>query len=150
MARTATWAREAGISVLWAFMFGSPGETEGTVRETLDFIRTGLRDGDRVICTVGIRVYPRTEIARTALAEGAIPPDADLSHPVFYFSPHITPDRVLEVLDSSPRRSQMVYLGALQQPAVAWALRLRHALRLPGAPWAAVPLYSRLTRLLRR
>ena len=44
----------------------------------------------------------------------------------------------------------MMYLETVQRPLVALALRLKTALHLPGAEWAALPLYNRLGRLLRR
>lgn len=146
VARTAAWARDAGLSVLWSFLFGGPGETEQTVRETFDFIERRLGPGDRILCTVGVRVYPGTEMERIAREQGAVSPQGDLAEPVFYFSPHVSPARVLAMIESSPRRPQMLYLEALQGRAIPWVLRLRAALRLPGAGWEGVPLYNRLTR----
>jgi anaerobic magnesium-protoporphyrin IX monomethyl ester cyclase len=153
VARTATWAREAGLALLWSFLFGGPGENERTVRETLGLIETALGAQDRILCTVGLRVYPNTELARIALDEGAVSRDADLTTPVFYCSPHIAPRRILELVDGCARRSQMLYLQTLQRPAIAWALRAQAAFRLPGPMWRGVPLYNRLAawaRPLRR
>jgi radical SAM superfamily enzyme YgiQ (UPF0313 family) len=150
VAQTAAWAREAGLPTLWAFLFGAPGETEETVRETRRFIETALGPQDRIICTVGVRVYPGTEVARTALAEGLIGADTDLSYPVFYHSPHVTGERILELLDASPMRSRMMLLETIQRPSIAFAMRLRHALHVPGAAWAGVPLYNRAMRLIGR
>mgnify|MGYP001613241426 CR=1 FL=1 len=101
---------------------------------------------DRILCTVGLRIYPGTELARIACEEGALSAESDLVEPTFYFSPHISPARVLELLESSPLRPQMLYLGQLQRREISWALRARSLLRLSGAPWGAVPLYNRLTR----
>lgn len=148
--RTARWSREVGLSVLWMFMFGSPGESETTVRETLACIATELCDRDRVIAAIGVRVYPNTEMAREARAERAIAPGADLSRPAFYFSPQVEPRRVLELLDASPRRAQITCLETLQQPLVAWAARAKSALHLPGPLWSAIPLHNRLVRPPRR
>ncbi len=148
--RMARWSREVGLSVLWMFMFGSPGETEATVRETLACIAGELCDRDRVVATIGVRVYPGTEVAREAREEGAIAPDTDLSRPVFYFSPHVDPERVLHLLDTSPRRAQITCLETLQQPVVAWAARVKSALHLPGPLWSAIPLHNRFVRPLLR
>jgi anaerobic magnesium-protoporphyrin IX monomethyl ester cyclase len=147
---TAVWAHQAGLSVLWAFLFGGPGENETTVQETLDFISNTLGPHDRVLCTVGLRVYANTELEQTALAKGAITSDTDLTDPVFYFSPQIAPARVLQMLDTSPRRAQMVYLSTLQNPLIKLALRLHNRLHLPGATWAAVPIYNRLASITHR
>jgi len=144
VARTAAWAREAGLAMLWSFLFGGPGEDERTVRETLGFIETALGPHDRILCTVGLRVYPNTELARIALEDGAVSHDADLMTPVFYCSPHVPPGRILELVDASARRSQMLYLQTLQRPAIPWALRAQAALRRPGPLWRDVPLYNRL------
>lgn len=148
--RTAEYSQQAGLPILWSFMFGGPGESEATVRATMKLMEQIAAPRDRILCTVGLRVYPRTELAQIALAEGQITPETDLLAPVFYFSSQISPQRILELLEGSRRRSQMVYLGLLQQRCVPLALRLRAALHLPGTLWAGVPLYNRLTRPLRK
>lgn len=148
--QTAVWAREAGISVLWAFLFGGPGETEQTVKETLAFIERVFTPGDRILCTVGLRIYPDTELAVLAQQEGIVTADTDLSEPVFYFSPQIAHHRVIELLDRSIRRPQMIYLGSLQNSLVNMAVRAHSALSLPWPSWAAVPVYNTVQRLLRR
>jgi len=149
VAQAAAAARGAGVSTLWSFMFGGPGEDEGTVRETLRFIETGLGPHDRAICTLGLRVYPGTRLAETAREEGALAPDADLSEPVFYFSPRISPTRTLELIEASPARPRMVYLETVQRASVALGARLWTALHLPGAAWSALPLYNRVARAWR-
>jgi len=146
VARTAAWSQEAGLSVLWSFLFGGPGESEETVRETLRLIEQIVGPRDRVLCTVGLRVYPRTELEQIALEESALSQETNLMDPVFYFSPHISAARVLELLEGSKSRSRMVYLGLLQRRCIPLALRLRANLRLPGSLWAGVPLYNRLAR----
>jgi radical SAM superfamily enzyme YgiQ (UPF0313 family) len=146
IARTAAWARETGLSVQWSFIFGGPGETEATVRETLRFIETALGPEDRILCTLGLRIYPRTDLERTARAEGLVTPHDDLIEPAFYLSPHISPARILELVDGSARRSQMLYLESLQRPFIAWAMQVHAMLGLRSPAWQAVPLYNRLTR----
>lgn len=143
-AKTAIAAKAAGLPLLWSFLFGGPGETEATVKETLQFMAQALGPQDRIICTVGLRVYRGTELAELAVQEGAISPEADLVQPVFYTSPHLPIPRLLALLENSPRRSQMLYLNQLHSFPIPWALRLRSALRLPGPPWAALPIYNRL------
>jgi len=150
IAQTATWAREADLPMLWSFIFGAPGESEETVRATLRFFEAVLGPRDRLLCTLGLRVYPGTELARIAQAEGALAPDADLLDPTFYFSPAIAPARVLALLDGSKLRRQMVFLSSLHSRLVPLGMRLRHALRLPGPPWAQVPLYNLVARRPRK
>ncbi len=150
VARTATWANLVGLPVLWSLTFGGPGETKRTVQETLRFIETALGREDRILCTLGLRIYPGTELARVALEEQMIAPDRDLAEPAFYFSRHITPTHTARLIESSPVAAQVLYLSALQRPAVALALRARAALGLSGAPWREIPLYNRLLRLAGR
>ncbi|MFB3882309.1 MAG: radical SAM protein [Armatimonadota bacterium] len=147
VARTAAWAREAELPMLWSFVFGAPGEDEGTVRATLRFAEAVLAPQDRLLCTLGLRVYPDTELARVAVEEGVLSADADLLAPSFYFSPEVTPARVLALLDGSKLRRQMALLTSLQSPLLPIGLRLRHALRLPGPPWTQLPLYNLVSKL---
>ncbi len=149
VAHTASWTREAGLPVLWSFVFGAPGETQETVRATIRFAEAVLGPQDRMMCTLGLRVYPGTELARTAVDEGIVPAEANLLKPAFYFSPEIAPARVLQLLDRSKLRRQMVYLTSLQSTLVPIGLRLRHALHLSGPAYRHVPLLSLLTRLTR-
>ena len=51
-----------------SFMFGLPGETADTMRETVDFIRA-VPEGLRVRVQVGARVYPHTPLAALAAEE---------------------------------------------------------------------------------
>ena len=39
--------------------------------------------------TMGIRIYPYTDLARTAIKEGVIAPDNDLLFPKFYMAPDL-------------------------------------------------------------
>jgi radical SAM superfamily enzyme YgiQ (UPF0313 family) len=149
IARTASWAREVELPMLWSFVFGAPGETEDTVRATIRFAEVVLGRRDRILCTLGLRVYPGTELARAAVEEGLVSPSANLLSPAFYFSPEVTPARVLALLDHSKVRRQMVFLTSLQSSIVPLGMRLRHALRLPGPPYRHVPLYNVFTRLTR-
>lgn len=75
--------RRAGIDFCHSLIFGGPGETPETVRETvkwMDEIRPKA-----VVAMTGIRIYPRTEMERIALREGVIVPGEGLLRPIFYF-----------------------------------------------------------------
>ena len=120
------------------------------MRETLHFIETALGPRDRIMCTLGLRIYPGTQLAATAGAEGLLMPETALSDPIFYFSPRLTADRTLALLEASPARPRMVYLETVQRPSVALLNRLWTALHLPGAAWDMLPAYNRFARVLRR
>ena len=102
---------------------------------------------DRLLCTLGLRVYAGTPLAQVAAEEGVVAPDQNLLSPAFYWSPAVTPARVLSLLDGSKLRRQMILLTSLQSRLVPFGLRIRHALRLPGPPWAHIPLHNAIMRL---
>ncbi|MCX5824812.1 MAG: radical SAM protein [Deltaproteobacteria bacterium] len=71
-----------GIRQLGFLMLGGPGETRESVLESLTFADSLPLDQMKV--TSGIRIYPYTALARTAIAEGMISPTDDLLLPKFY------------------------------------------------------------------
>ncbi|RJQ65879.1 MAG: radical SAM protein [Desulfobacteraceae bacterium] len=66
-------------------LLGGPGETRATVLKSLAFA-DGLQL-DAVKMTIGLRIYPDTELARTAVRDGLIEADTDLLRPRFYIAP---------------------------------------------------------------
>jgi hypothetical protein len=74
-----------GISRMGFLLLGGPGETRQSVQESLDFADSLKLDLVKV--TVGIRIYPYTDLARRAVAEGIVTPDDDLLIPRFYVAP---------------------------------------------------------------
>jgi len=74
-----------GIRRMGFLLLGGPGETQASVDESLAFADSLHLDGLKV--TVGIRIYPDTALAETALREGLIAPDDDLLFPRFYLTP---------------------------------------------------------------
>jgi hypothetical protein len=74
-----------GIRRLGFLLLGGPGETRQSIDESLDFARSpGL---EMLKVCAGIRLYPRTPLARLAVEEGAVSPDDDLLMPRFYVRP---------------------------------------------------------------
>ena len=65
-------------------LFGGPGETRETVRESLEFADS--LDLEAMKITIGIRIYPRTSLQQTAIKEGLITPDDNLLTPKFYIA----------------------------------------------------------------
>ncbi len=66
-------------------LLGGPGESKKTVEESLVFADS--LDLEAMKITTGIRIYPYTDLARTAINEGVIKPDDDLLFPKFYIAP---------------------------------------------------------------
>ena len=76
-----------GIRRLGFLLLGGPEETRESVNESLAFAESLRLEALKV--TVGIRIYPRTPLARTAVAEGIVAPDDDLLFPRFYLQPEL-------------------------------------------------------------
>lgn len=73
-----------GIRLNGYLLLGGPGETRETVRESLAFADSLPLDFLKL--TAGIRIYPETELARIARAEGVITLNDDLLAPRFYLA----------------------------------------------------------------
>jgi radical SAM superfamily enzyme YgiQ (UPF0313 family) len=65
-------------------LLGAPGETRETVLESLAFADSLPFDFLKI--STGIRIYPDTELARIAAAEGVIAAGDDLLMPLFYLA----------------------------------------------------------------
>ncbi|MEN6624460.1 MAG: radical SAM protein [Smithella sp.] len=77
--------RAAGIKQMGSLLLGGPGETKESVEESLEFADSLKLDSLKII--VGIRIYPDTALAGTAIEEGLIKPDDNLLFPHFYVVP---------------------------------------------------------------
>jgi radical SAM superfamily enzyme YgiQ (UPF0313 family) len=94
---------DAGIFRRGFLLLGGPGETRESVEESLAFADSQNLDAMKV--TVGVRIYPETPLAATALAEGMIRPDDDLLLPWFYLAPRLRdwlPERIAAYKTSRP------------------------------------------------
>ena len=70
-------------------LFGAPGETRESVLQSLDFADSLNLDGFRT--TVGIRIYPGTELEKRALSDGIIHSKEALLLPRFYLAKEVDP-----------------------------------------------------------
>jgi radical SAM superfamily enzyme YgiQ (UPF0313 family) len=59
------WSKESGLETRGSVIFGLPGETRKTVRETLDFVKS-IKGLDQVYFNIAMP-YPGTEMRRQAL-----------------------------------------------------------------------------------
>ncbi len=78
-----------GIRRIGFLLLGGPGETRESVEESLAFADSLELDGLRI--TVGIRIYPGTQLAGRALAEGLITSEDQLLTPHFYLARGVDP-----------------------------------------------------------
>ncbi len=85
--RTAEILAGKGIRQMGFLMLGGPGETKASAVESLTFADS--LPLDQVKVTSGIRIYPHTALAKTAMEEGMISPDDTLLFPKFYLVPEL-------------------------------------------------------------
>jgi radical SAM superfamily enzyme YgiQ (UPF0313 family) len=111
--QAAQLARASGIRCTWFFLLGGPGETQATVEETVSFVETHLNwKRFLTVFLTGLRIFPGTELARQAVEERIIPPDADLCAPRFYFSPAVDESWVLARINRAIGRCPTIVHGA--------------------------------------
>lgn len=82
--RTCTLLAEHGIRRTGFLLLGGPGETMESAEGSLAFADSLALEAVKV--TVGIRIYPGTALAETALQQGMITKDDDLLFPRFYLA----------------------------------------------------------------
>lgn len=143
--RSADVVRRHDVPCLWIFMLGGPGETEETVRETLCFAETEIRPTDAAFFTVGIRIYPGTELETIARNQDALSASPEeMLEPVFYTSPDV--DRwwmEKQVKDSVQRHMHFMCADSLNLSFLPALHRIGRSLGLSAPLW-------RYTRHFRR
>jgi radical SAM superfamily enzyme YgiQ (UPF0313 family) len=82
--RASVACRKAGIDACHSLIFGAPGETRETIRETVRLIRECRPFA--VLPMIGLRIYPGTGLAEQVRAEGIVGPEESFLHPRFYFA----------------------------------------------------------------
>ena len=80
--RACDMLRRHNIRRMGFLLLGGPGETKASVEESLAFAESLELDSMKL--SVGIRIYPNTEVARSAEREGLISSEQDLLLPKFY------------------------------------------------------------------
>lgn len=107
--RAVDMCHERGAPVSCSLLFGHPGETVETVRQS--FEACDVMGFDAVDVTERVRIYPRTELANIAIREGVITDSPDeLLFPTFY----PVPDAVYaEVVEQTVKRT-----GIAREPGV--------------------------------
>ena len=100
LANAVGWCKDNGITVMIDLIFGGPGETPASVRESIDFIKQ--INPDCAGAPLGVRIYPGTDMAIMAAAEGPMETNpnikrkyagpVDLFRPTFYISHLLGPN----------------------------------------------------------
>ena len=137
--------RQTPIKILWVLLLGGPGETLQTLDESFRFVRERVRPNDVVYITSGIRIYPETPMALTAMEEGIVRNPEELIRPTFYLSGELgideMRDRVLQLARECPN---VIASFAADDPLIPLAYRWFHRLGVAQPYWRYAPLLNRL------
>lgn len=107
--RAVDMCHDRGAPVSCSLLFGHPGETVQTVRQS--FEACDVMGFDAVDVTERVRIYPRTELANIAIKEGVISDSPDeLLFPTFY---PLSEAVYAEVVDQTAKRA-----GVAREPGV--------------------------------
>ena len=93
--------REAGIVSMFDLLLGSPGETEASVRRTIELMKRA--QPDRVGVTYGVRVYPGTGLAACLAGRGkadGLQGGHEPDEPLFYLEPRVA-ESMATLLDAA-------------------------------------------------
>jgi len=75
------------IATAHYFMFGCPAESQKTVLEGIENIKSLEKTVSFIF--MGIRILPKTALADTAIREGILSPTRKLLEPIYYIAPNI-------------------------------------------------------------
>lgn len=96
--KMASLIRKFDMPAMWFFLFGGPGESEVTFRETIDFIDSFVSPRDLVYMNAGLRIYPGTPLYTIAVKEGKIPAGSPVFQPPAYYYSELIMKQRLESL----------------------------------------------------
>jgi radical SAM superfamily enzyme YgiQ (UPF0313 family) len=82
--RTCDLLRQHHIRRMGFLLLGGPGETRESVEASLTFAEE--LDLDALKVSIGVRIYPNTDVSLQALKEGLIESEEDLLKPTFYLA----------------------------------------------------------------
>jgi radical SAM superfamily enzyme YgiQ (UPF0313 family) len=149
--RAASHLRDAGMKTFWFFMFGAPGETIDTVRETLDFCEQHVPPTDMVLFTTGIRVHPGTPLEKHLKETGWFAHDDPLLQPSWYVSPTVDLHALYGLLVRAAERhpNWMTNAETVVSPRIAGLVkRGLHAAGVRDPFWTHLPrLFSLTTKI---
>ena len=144
----ANLVREAGIRSMWFFMLGAPGENRQTADETVSFAERYLNSrGMLAMFTTGIRILPGTELAQQVVAEGYVPADQDFTESLFYFSPQVSEDWLLQRVNQAIEACPTVVHAAEDPSGTPKGMRIHKAMHLLGLKppyWRFLPAFLSL------
>jgi radical SAM superfamily enzyme YgiQ (UPF0313 family) len=134
-------AHEAGIDYCHFLICGGPGETMDTLRES--FEQSRKLPGAVIMATVGMRIYPGTDLCRLALEEGRITAGSDLLRPSYYLANGLESEQVFSLLKDIARMNPAWITGDTTPEYIRLVERLRGR-GVAGPLWSYVAMIQRL------
>lgn len=131
----------AKLKSMWFFMLGGPGETMDSCDETIAFARDRLR-GRHFLSVIftGIRILPGTLLARQAIERGHLDPNIDLADGVFYLSPDIDQQAVIDRINAAIVHNPcIVHAAEGGSDSQLHLYRVLHALGVSPPYWRYLP-----------
>jgi anaerobic magnesium-protoporphyrin IX monomethyl ester cyclase len=144
--RAAEALREADIPSYWFFMFGAPGETIETVKETLEFCERYIPRNHMVLFSTGIRVYAGTPLERSCKQMGWFDEDESLFQPSWFLSPEIDLQELYALLVGAAATHPNWMTNAETMLSPRMATLMKRAFRMMG--WKG-PFWQHLPKLFR-
>lgn len=132
----------AGLKSMWFFMLGGPGETMETCEESIRFAETRLKGRQFTsVFFTGVRILPGTALARTVIERGYFAADTDFSMGVFYFSPEINEQQVLDRIHQAVIRNPSIVQAAEGGESMAQSVmyRMLNVCRVAPPYWRYLP-----------
>ncbi|MBT8045245.1 MAG: cobalamin-dependent protein, partial [Verrucomicrobiae bacterium] len=124
-------------------ILGGPGETPDTMEET--FENADLLQNTLILPSIGMRIYPNTALAETAIKEGVIKPDQNLLPPTFYLSPTVEQKYIESLLRE--KFDQHDHWIDFQDDALFSTIRERfHKRKVSGPLWEYMSLFKRMSQ----
>lgn len=139
---TLSRVKASGLKSMWFFMLGAPGETMETCAESIRFARDRLTGRQFLsVFFTGIRILPDTELARQAIESGYLTADTDLTEAVFYISPDVCEQKIIDLINAAIVKNPCIVHaadgGTSNQQKILY--RVLHALGVAPPYWRFVP-----------
>jgi radical SAM superfamily enzyme YgiQ (UPF0313 family) len=130
--RANRYCLEAGLRVCHTLIFGGPGETETTIRNTCCAMRE--MQPTAVVAMTGVRIYPGTQLAEQLIAAGKISRSDTGLTPTFYIEPDIA-DFLPGYLQQQALETGNWVLPGMEPPLLPVSQRVLRALGISGPLW---------------
>jgi len=151
--KAAETLRGSDFTVLWDFLIGGPGETNQTLRETIDFIQRNLSSKKRppyytVNLFLGVRAYPGTALWDLALTEGFFTEESDPLRQLWYLSPSLDLPSALDQMVQAARACPEIISGIDEKylPLSGVASLIGRFVKVPKLYWRLMYAGNRLIR----